>query len=325
MRIISRIILLLFCTGVLLGGTIIEGKAQAGSANDLINAVNALRASQGLSPLEINGMLMRTAQDQSDYQASINTATHSGPDGSQPYDRLVAAGYGSGATVFNAENIMSGRNLSPAAAVQTWTGDSPHWNTMMGANYREIGAGVAISGEVVYYTIDVAYHSDLQGATPPPGAPFPGTENTPLPFSPLVTSTPAADGSVTHIVQYGETLVQIADAYGISIHDLLVLNGLTTTSVIYPNEKLIIRKGVTPTPTGTATVPPTRTPRPTATRRPNTPTPTQTLVPSATPTFTPTPRFRLPSISIERRTLGIGLIAVCALGLMVVGLTAFRK
>lgn len=107
------------------------------------------------------------------------------------------------------------------------------------------------------------------------------------------TDTPQADGSIVHVVREGETLITIAQAYNITLRELLALNNLTSTSVIFPGEKLIIRKASTATPTPEITT--THTPRPaTPTRRP-TRTPTS-LPPSATatiilasPTATPAP------------------------------------
>ncbi len=116
--------------------------------------------------------------------------------------------------------------------------------------------------------------------------------DTAAPFLPA-TDTPLADGSIVHIVREGETLINIALAYNIPLRDLLDLNNLTAQSVIFPGEKLIIRKASTPTPT--AAVTDTPTPRPaTPTRRPTrTPTPvplTATATAFApTPTATPTP------------------------------------
>lgn len=109
----------------------------------------------------------------------------------------------------------------------------------------------------------------------------------------LVTVTPQADGSITHTVLEGETLINIALAYNMPLVDLLGLNNLTSQSVIFPGDKLIIRKAHTPTPTAAITS--TFTPRPaTSTRRP---TRTPTLRPpaatvtifAATPTATPVP------------------------------------
>lgn len=114
----------------------------------------------------------------------------------------------------------------------------------------------------------------------------PASTDTAAPFLPA-TVTPQADGSIVHIVREGETLINIALAYNIPLRDLLDLNNLTTQSVIFPGEKLIIRKASTPTPT--AAITDTPTPRPaTPTRRPTrTPTPAPPTVTATV--FVPTP------------------------------------
>jgi uncharacterized protein YkwD len=92
-------------------------KAQAGDAWSLIAEVNALRASYGLPPYEVNNALMAAAQAQSEWQAEIGTWSHSGPDGSRPHDRAVAYGYGGGAQVYISENVAMGIDLSPQDTV----------------------------------------------------------------------------------------------------------------------------------------------------------------------------------------------------------------
>jgi LysM repeat protein len=114
----------------------------------------------------------------------------------------------------------------------------------------------------------------------------------------IQTSTPESDGSVYHTVQPGDTIYSIANAYGVSEAELLAINGLTRESVIFPGNRLIIRRGPTPTPTLDIT----DTPSPTITLRPtNTPTP----VPTRAPTRTPTPAPPTPT-STPEPALSIG-------------------
>jgi hypothetical protein len=111
-------------------------------------------------------------------------------------------------------------------------------------------------------------------------------EATPVPILPA-TVTPQADGSIIHIVRENETLINIALAYHIPLSNLLEMNNLTAQSVIFPGEKLTIRKANTPTPT--AAITDTSTPRPaTPTRRP-TRTPTTKLLTATATVIVPTP------------------------------------
>lgn len=99
-------------------------------------------------------------------------------------------------------------------------------------------------------------------------------------ISPIETSTPAADGSIIHIVKPGEFIITIAEAYHIPLIDIFSLNNITDQTVIYPGQKLLIKRAdrtpePPPTETTIATTPPPATPTPT--RRPTrTPRPTRT-------------------------------------------------
>jgi len=85
--------------------------------------------------------------------------------------------------------------------------------------------------------------------------------------------TPEADGNYYHTVRSGETLSWIADLYDVPLADLMAWNGLNNTSVIRPEQKLLLL--VTPPATPTATQSPVTI----------TPTPSPSLTPS--PTGTP--------------------------------------
>jgi len=93
---------------------------------------------------------------------------------------------------------------------------------------------------------------------------------TPIVIEPLFTSVPNPDGSIIHEVKYGETLWTIAEAYGLTLNQLLRLNGLMKEAVILPGDELVIREAgevVAPSATVT-TVEVERTKTSTATRRP---------------------------------------------------------
>jgi hypothetical protein len=99
------------------------------------------------------------------------------------------------------------------------------------------------------------------------------------PLTPLEKLTPASDGKYYHIIKSGETLSWIAKLYEVNLADLMAWNGLDDSSILYPNQKLLLL--VTPPATKTATSSPV-TMTPTATAWPSTPTstpiPTQTII-----------------------------------------------
>ena len=100
---------------------------------------------------------------------------------------------------------------------------------------------------------------------------------TPSPtLSAIQKLTPEADGNYYHTVQSGETLLWIAGLYDVSLADLMAWNGLNATSVIRPEQKLLLL--VTPPATPTAV---NATPSP----MPITPSPSPSMTPP--PTGTP--------------------------------------
>jgi LysM repeat protein len=104
---------------------------------------------------------------------------------------------------------------------------------------------------------------------------------TPSPtLSAIQRLTPEADGNYYHTVQSGETLSWIADLYDIPLSDLMTWNGLNNTSVIRPEQKLLLLV----TPPATATASQTQSPIPT-TPSPN---PSITPPPTGTPPLTAT-------------------------------------
>ena len=237
------------------------------SAYDLIVEVNALRAANGLPVYTVSPILMGTAQAQADYMAAIGSITHSGPGGVQLTQRLLNAGYPLAGDLslggFRAENITGGSKTA-AQAVQGWTGDAPHLNTMLSPNLTEIGAGVAKVGDRYYMVIDCARPTTSgqpQVYTSAPGDPVIGTSAPSDFIVPITTSTPDENGLVYHEVQYGQTLWAIAIEYGVKIDEIRALNNLGPTTEIYQGDRLLVRKDAPPlvvTATLAASAVPTR-------------------------------------------------------------------
>lgn len=141
---------------------------------------------------------------------------------------------------------------------------------------------------------------------------------------PVATNTPNADGSISHIIKYGETLIDIAEAYGVPLNELISMNKLDPNNPAYfEGQVLLIRVAFTATPFITTTFtprPPTRTPLPTRTPRP-----TRTSTPEHSPTSTRTatrePLVQVPTLEeigparpiLAYAAFGISLIALIAL------------
>jgi hypothetical protein len=218
-----------------------EAAAQS-EALQLIAAVNAFRASQGLAPYGIDAGLMDYALGHAQYMASIQTATHTHSDGSTAWALGLEENIATGGTGF----------LTPDYAVYTIWQDPVHLRPMAGFVDGVAGAGVASDGKDTYYAFNVR----PAGAPARPGTGLPATSADPgtptpyIPTAPLVTATPRGDGTIWHEVGYGQTLWAIARAYGVEEDALCGLNSMEAgCTEIYAGVRLLIRwKGPTPTP-----------------------------------------------------------------------------
>jgi LysM repeat protein len=261
---------------------------------------------------------MGTAQAQAEYMASSGRIEHTGPGGLTVTERLLAAGYPLAGDLslggFRSENIIGVPGMTPQEAVNAWTGDDIHLHTMLSPDLQEIGAGVAEKDGTIYYVIDCA-RPTTSGA---PQAYTPGAESA---YSaglnevivPVAISTPDAKGEIIHEVKSGQSLWQIAIAYGVKIDEIRRLNQLPTAYLINPGDTLLIKNVGTPTQ-----APPTEPATPTASsestlisRTPEGMTPTASVTP--TPTVGPAPA----SLTSAGGAVGaIILVALVAAGLV---------
>jgi uncharacterized protein YkwD len=291
-------------------------RLQAADASAVIAAVNSLRGSNGLPAYSTNSILMGTAQAQADYMASTGVIAHTGPGGTRPYQRALAAGYPLAGQIppgFFSENIQGGPGLSAEDVVQIWTGDSAHSNTMLSSSLQEIGAGIAESGGLIYYVIDCARPTSSglpQEYTPGEESSFNSSNEIIVPVS---ISTPNASGQVIHEVQSGQSLWQIAITYGVKINDIRTLNQLATAYVINPGDTLLIKTVDTPTPAPPTAVPTVVEALPTAApaQATNTEPPTETA--TSTPAVTPA----------DSTTAGTAVGAIVLVALAAAGLVAW--
>jgi uncharacterized protein YkwD len=135
--------------------TEISGRRQA-----LVDAINAERVKKNVPILTVSPILMSSAQKHAEYMASGGGITHYSADGSRPFQRHLALGYPLAGDLsrggFASENIVAGSGMTIEEAITSWYGDEPHTNTMISDKYTECGAGVALSGDTIYYCFDVA-------------------------------------------------------------------------------------------------------------------------------------------------------------------------
>lgn len=113
-------------------------------STQLLAAINAFRAGEGLQPLSRNPQLDRVSQRHSDYMIRADFVGHVGPNGQDLTLRTEASGYD---YRLLAENIAAGPD-SPEAVLAAWLDSAPHAYNLRLAEATEIGLGYN-SGEVV--------------------------------------------------------------------------------------------------------------------------------------------------------------------------------
>lgn len=328
MRFVQRILLPVFL--ILLFIPAVSAYAQSFNAGDLLAAVNALRAARGLAPYQRDGELMAYAQKHSEYQAKIGQSTHMHSDG------LTSGAYGI------TENIAAGSvgSLTPNIIINQIWADALHMNTMLGYETGYAGAGIAVSGDTVYVTLNVRPGQSAATLAPPnqtPGGSTPAPAETRAELVPIATAAPGLDGLVVHEVGYGQALWSIAIAYGVKIDEIRALNGLPPGSIdIYAGQKLIIRRAGDVTAATPETTPAQETPyeKPTGwtPTSPKAPAASQTPFPTAiedpTRTETQAAPIASPSIDLSRlsgtKILAISLIVFGVIGAAFVLASSFK-
>jgi uncharacterized protein YkwD len=128
------------------GGATTGGTQQA----QVVVLVNRQRAAGGCGPLAVNAKLTVAAQLHSEDQAAHNTMSHTGSDGSSPWDRTKRAGYPNAI----AENVAAGYP-DAEAVMQGWMNSPGHRANIMNCAARAIGVGYAkAAGGTPYWTQD---------------------------------------------------------------------------------------------------------------------------------------------------------------------------
>ncbi len=117
--------------------------------------LNAERARAGVGPLRYDVRLEAASQRHSDDMVARRYFEHDTPEGVEPYQRMLAAGYAA-TNAFTGENIAwgEGAESSPVEIVDTWMHSLPHREALLHPQYSEVGVGVAFGPEAVTYTTD---------------------------------------------------------------------------------------------------------------------------------------------------------------------------
>jgi uncharacterized protein YkwD len=113
--------------------TPVGGTAEA----QVLQLTNNERAKAGCGPLRMNSALTRAAEAHAADMVDHHYFSHDSLDGTNPFDRMRAAGYTGGAM---AENIGVGYKTA-AAVVEGWMNSAGHRRNILNCTYTVIGIG----------------------------------------------------------------------------------------------------------------------------------------------------------------------------------------
>ncbi len=113
---------------------------------ELISLVNQQRGQNGLPPLQTSLALSEAARRHSNDMATNNVFSHTGSDGSSPWDRIRDTGY---RLTTGGETVGGGYGM-PADMVNGWMNSPGHRAILLGS-YCDVGAGYATGGSYGYY------------------------------------------------------------------------------------------------------------------------------------------------------------------------------
>lgn len=106
--------------------------------DELLKYTNQKRAEFGLSPLSMNSELSKAAEAKAKDMFSKNYWAHVSPDGIQPWDFILNAGYDYS---YAGENLAKNFTTSKEV-VDAWYDSPSHRENLLGENYQDIGFAV---------------------------------------------------------------------------------------------------------------------------------------------------------------------------------------
>jgi len=107
---------------------------------EMLASLNAQRAATGAGPLADCGTLDMAAQRHSEDQAAHTTMSHTGSDGSSPWDRMARAGYTGWNVV--AENVAYGYP-TVGDVMAGWMASTGHRTNILNPSVTQVGTGRA--------------------------------------------------------------------------------------------------------------------------------------------------------------------------------------
>ncbi|MFK4069817.1 sigma-70 family RNA polymerase sigma factor [Streptomyces sp. NPDC029674] len=110
----------------------------SGTAEQVVALVNAERAKAGCGAVRSNDKLATAATKHSADMAARDYFDHNSPDGTDPGDRITAAGY---RWSTYGENIARGQQ-TPASVMDSWMKSPGHRANILNCDFKELGVGI---------------------------------------------------------------------------------------------------------------------------------------------------------------------------------------
>ncbi|MFE0172182.1 sigma-70 family RNA polymerase sigma factor [Streptomyces sp. NPDC059002] len=110
----------------------------SGTAEQVVALVNTERSKAGCGPVRSNAELASAAQKHSADMAARDYFDHTSPDGTDPGDRITAAGY---RWSTYGENIARGQQ-TPASVMDSWMNSPGHRANILNCDFKELGVGI---------------------------------------------------------------------------------------------------------------------------------------------------------------------------------------
>ncbi len=148
---------------------------------DIVRITNEARRAAGLADLQSNSVLAAAAARKLDDMAAQQYFAHVTPDGKQPWDFILAAGYRYRSA---GENLGKGFN-DPNALVDAWMHSPSHRANLVNASYRDIGVAarrITLNGVSTLLVVQMFANPQAVAVVVPP----------PVPNKPVIATKPAA-------------------------------------------------------------------------------------------------------------------------------------
>jgi uncharacterized protein YkwD len=112
----------------------------------VVDETNKYRRQHGCPALTVNAQLASAAQRHTDDMARNSFLSHTGSDGSSPWERIKDARY-----VYTgaAENIAAGQR-TPQEVVRAWYNSAGHRANILNCSYQEVGVGYTYDADARY-------------------------------------------------------------------------------------------------------------------------------------------------------------------------------